>query len=158
MVEWSFLGNKEHFCGEIITFDNWSPLRALSACGQILQKHPGNGQTSPPPSRQCLDFGNKWFGSPSLTMHYKIYLQQQRTRQQSLLQVVFNFTWSLYWSCRTQFLANTTIFGHSQVFQISCQFLGKRSGQKSYLTHIVNDQIKDQIKSGLGSRDFCQRS
>ena len=39
-------------------------MRALSACGQILQKNPGKGQT--PPSRHCQDFGNLWFGIPSL--------------------------------------------------------------------------------------------
>ena len=38
---------------------------ASSACGQILQKNPGMGQT-PPPSRQCLYFGNFEPGNPSL--------------------------------------------------------------------------------------------
>ena len=48
-IEWSFLGNKEHFCREISLFgDKWPHLRALSACGQILQKNPGMGQISPP--------------------------------------------------------------------------------------------------------------
>ena len=51
VVEWPFLGNKEHFCGEISLFgDEWSPLRALSACGLPSKKyrqgsdppHPGN--------------------------------------------------------------------------------------------------------------------
>ena len=47
-------------------FDEWSPLRALSACGQIPHKNPGKGQP-PPPFRQCLYFGSIWTGNPSLT-------------------------------------------------------------------------------------------
>ena len=44
-----FWGKKGHFYGEIFTFwYEWSPLRALSACGQILHKNPGKGQTPPP--------------------------------------------------------------------------------------------------------------
>ena len=50
--------------------DEWSPLRALSACGQILHKNPGKGQT-PPPFRQCLHFGSIWTGNPSLTTKEK---------------------------------------------------------------------------------------
>ena len=50
MVEWSILGEKEHFWGKLsLLGDEWSPLRALSACGQILQKNPGKGQTPPTP-------------------------------------------------------------------------------------------------------------
>ena len=45
-----FLGKKEHFCGEIITFGWWMITfdeGPLSACGQILLKNPGRGQTPP---------------------------------------------------------------------------------------------------------------
>ena len=61
-----FSGEWEHLCGEISLFgDKWSPLRALSACGQILQKNPGRGQTLPP-SWQCLYFASFRTGTPSL--------------------------------------------------------------------------------------------
>ena len=39
--------------------------QALNACGQILHKNLGKGQT--PPFRQCLDFGSFWSLHPSLT-------------------------------------------------------------------------------------------
>ena len=44
---------------------NGSPLRVLRACGQILQKNPGKGQTPPHP---CLYFGSFWNGTPSLRL------------------------------------------------------------------------------------------
>ena len=42
-----------------------SDLFYRSACGQILQRNPGRGQT-PPLSWQCLYFGSFWSGNPSL--------------------------------------------------------------------------------------------
>ena len=45
---------RDTFVGKLsLLGDEWSPLRALSACGQILHKNPGKGQT-PPHS------GNAW--------------------------------------------------------------------------------------------------
>ena len=58
-----FLGEKRNtFVGKLsLLGDEWSPLRTLSACGQILQKNPGRVRP-----RQCLYFGNIWNCTPSL--------------------------------------------------------------------------------------------
>ena len=45
--------------------DEWSPLRALSACGQILHKNPGKGQT-PPHSGNAWILGVSVPGTPPL--------------------------------------------------------------------------------------------
>ena len=58
---------RDIFVGKLsLLGDEWSPLRALSACGPILHKNPGKGQT-PPPFQQCLDFGSFCSGIPSLS-------------------------------------------------------------------------------------------
>ena len=63
-----FWGKRNTFVEKLsLLGDEWSPLRALSACGQILHKNPGKGQTPLPPFRQCLNFGNIWTGHPSLS-------------------------------------------------------------------------------------------
>ena len=44
-----FWGKRNTFVGKLsVLGDEWSPLRALSACGQILHKNPVKGQTPPP--------------------------------------------------------------------------------------------------------------
>ena len=65
-----FWGTRNTFEGISSLFgEKWSPLRALSASGQI------QAEDRPPPSRQCLYFGNKWSCNPSLTvtMRYDLF-------------------------------------------------------------------------------------
>ena len=50
------------YSGEISLFgDKWSPLRAFSACGQILKKNPGKGQT---PSHPGIVFWDRMVHQP----------------------------------------------------------------------------------------------
>ena len=43
-------------------------LHTMNIEGQIHQKNPGMGQTPPPPSWQCQDFGSSGYSNPSLTV------------------------------------------------------------------------------------------
>ena len=46
---------RDIFVGKLsLLGDEWSPLRALSACGQILHKNPGKGQTPPHSGNACI--------------------------------------------------------------------------------------------------------
>ena len=83
VVEWSILGNKEHFCGEISLFgDKWSPLWALSACGQILQKIPGRGQTPPHPMH---GFGKQMVRQPIPKWSFVRYVWSYKLSRQCVL-------------------------------------------------------------------------
>ena len=81
---------RDIFVGKLsLLGDEWSPLRALSTCGQILHKNPGKGQT-PPPFRQCLHFGSIWSWHPSLmALSYSFLMASELFPNGSLLQQVY---------------------------------------------------------------------
>ena len=63
----AFWWKRNTFVGKLsLLVDEWSPLRALSACGQILKKKSRQG-SDPPSFRQCLYFGSFCSWHPSLT-------------------------------------------------------------------------------------------
>ena len=69
MLNWcGFWGKGTLLWGKLsLLGDEWSPLRALNACGQILHKIQARVRP-PPPFRQCLHFGSIWTGNPSLSL------------------------------------------------------------------------------------------